>query len=142
MFYEKTPLLGGSLLIIFDFSVGVNLKEKLIMKALTRWFTVVNEFEVSIFEWSDGLLSYYPFPFIGNTSSCVSQIALLLQDPCEKLKVGSFIKQPVKYWSSENTGSFIRPIIDHMIERKHIWSNIIYLLDHLDRAEFSLNLLR
>ena len=39
------------------------------------------------------------------------------------------------------SGSFIRLITDHMIELKHIRSDKISLLDHLDLADFSRNLL-
>ena len=43
--------------------------------------------------------------------------------------------------SDFQAGSFIRSIIDHMIEQKHIWSDKICLLDHLNRTKNFPNLL-
>ena len=58
------------------------------------------------------------------------------------LTIPNFMKN--SKWNNElfprySSGSFIRPITDHMIEQKHIWSDKICLLD---QDELSLNLLQ
>ena len=77
-------------------------------------------------------------------------VIILIREQTIVLKPMSNTLETSRYWNkSRNTrrrgnnlqGTFIRSILDHMIEQKHIWSNKTCLLDHLDRIEFSLNLL-